>query len=75
MWFTVRIGDQRKKDIAIGEQVFAIPARTGPREGVHRAHFLAELVKLIPEGVAQVTKAEDGSGTCPYCLSYGTIYV
>jgi salicylate hydroxylase len=68
-WFTVRVGDERKKDVAVGEEVFVMPARRGPRGGVHRAHFLDELVKLVPEGIAQfrkrlenVTEAEDGSG-------------
>lgn len=68
-WFTVRMGDQRKKGVTIGEELFKIPSRSGPRGGVHRAHFLAELVKLIPEGIAQfgkrlvgIQKADDGSG-------------
>ncbi|KAF2621928.1 salicylate 1-hydroxylase-like protein [Macroventuria anomochaeta] len=69
IWFTVRVGDQRKKGVAVGEELFKILSRSGPRGGVHRAHFLAELVKLIPDGIAQfrkrvvdITKAEDGSG-------------
>lgn len=68
VWFTVRVGDARKKGLTVGEEVFKIPSRYGPRGGVHRAHFLAELVKLIPDGVAQfrkrvvdVKKADDGS--------------
>ncbi|XP_014562683.1 hypothetical protein COCVIDRAFT_83369 [Bipolaris victoriae FI3] len=68
-WFTVRVGDERKKDVTSGEEVFVMPARTGPRGGVHRAHFLNELVKLLPEGIAQfrkrlqnITEAEYGSG-------------
>lgn len=83
-WFTVRVGDRRKadehgvvlrkavggRDVKLGEEVFVMPARSGPRGGVHRAHFLDELVKLVPDGVAQfrkrfvdVTGANDGSGT------------
>ena len=72
IWFTVRVYDERKKNIAIGEKVFVIPARSGTRGGVHRAHFLAELVKLIPNGIAQfgkklvgITKANDNSGILP----------
>jgi salicylate hydroxylase len=83
-WFTVRVGDRRKvigdpedgvvlrsagREVRLGDEVFVMPARRGPRGGVHRAHFLDELVKLIPHGVAQfrkkltdVTKAQDGSG-------------
>lgn len=83
-WFTVRVGDQRKvidgkiggavlrtpgKEVKLGEELFVMQARRGPRGGVHRAHFLDELVKLLPEGVAQfrkklvnVTESDDGSG-------------
>ncbi|KAJ4385010.1 hypothetical protein N0V86_000615 [Didymella sp. IMI 355093] len=69
VWFTVRVGDERKKGVQVGEEVFKIPSRRGPRGGVHRAHFLAELVKLIPDGVAifgkrviDIKKATDESG-------------
>ena len=82
-WFTVRVGDRRKvidgagdvvmkkagREVRLGEEVFVMPARRGPRGGVHRAHFLDELVKLVPDGVARfrkkivdVKEAEDGSG-------------
>jgi salicylate hydroxylase len=61
-------GSERKK-VRLGEEIFVMPARRGPRGGIHRAHFLDELVKLVPEGITQfqkrlsdVTKAEDGSG-------------
>lgn len=67
-WFTVRVGDERKKGVELGEEIFVIPGRKGPGGGVHRAHFLEELVKLVPEGVAQfkkrvldITSADDGS--------------
>lgn len=69
IWFTVRVGDERKVGVKVGEEVFKIPSRSGPRGGVHRAHFLNELVKLIPEGIAvfgkrivDVKKAGDKSG-------------
>ncbi|KAL5438333.1 hypothetical protein PMIN05_005831 [Paraphaeosphaeria minitans] len=67
-WFDVRIGDTREADsegfvrekdgrkIKLGDPIFTIPARPGPRGGVHRAHFLDELVKLLPEGIAQFVK-------------------
>ena len=78
IWFTIRVGDERKKGVAVGEEVFKIPSRSGPRGGVHRAHFLAELVKLIPDGVAKfrkrvvdVVKAGDGSGAFLNCLAHG----
>ncbi|RYF44441.1 MAG: hypothetical protein EOO38_17905 [Cytophagaceae bacterium] len=60
----------------LGEEVFVMPARKGPRGGVHRAHFLDELVKLVPDGVAvfqkkvvDVRKAEDGSGLSLRCFA------
>ncbi|KAA8621368.1 mannitol 1-phosphate dehydrogenase [Pyrenophora tritici-repentis] len=56
LWFRMRVGDERKEDVKLGEQIFELPARKGPRGGVHRAHFLDELVKLVPEGVAQFKK-------------------
>jgi salicylate hydroxylase len=69
VWFTARVGDKRKKGVELGEESFTIPAREGPNGGVHRAQFLDELVKLVPEGVAQfkkrlrdITEATDGSG-------------
>ncbi|KAL1641567.1 hypothetical protein SLS61_010055 [Didymella pomorum] len=68
IWFTVRVSDERKKDVETGEEVFKIPSRNGPRGGVHRAHFLDELVKLIPDKIAvfgkrivDVRKVEDQS--------------
>jgi salicylate hydroxylase len=57
-----------------------MPARRGPRGGVHRAHFLDELVKLVPEGIAQfrkklqhITQAKDGSGDAILSFADGTI--
>jgi salicylate hydroxylase len=77
-WFQVRVGDERKivldnstekRKVKLGEVLFEMPSRKGPRGGIHRAHFLDELVKLVPDGIAQfkkklmdITKAEDGSG-------------
>jgi salicylate hydroxylase len=91
VWFTVRCGDERKADaggvvsrkdgrsIKVGEPLFDMPARPGPRGGVHRAHFLDELVKLIPEGITQfrkklidITEAEDDSGDAVLHFADGT---
>jgi hypothetical protein len=65
----VLVTGPEKNKIRLGEEVFVMPARRGPRGGIHRAHFLDELVKLVPDGIAQfrkrllnVTEAEDGSG-------------
>jgi salicylate hydroxylase len=61
-------GAERRK-VKLGEVLFEMPSRKGPRGGIHRAHFLDELVKLVPDGIAQfkkklmdITEAEDGSG-------------
>jgi salicylate hydroxylase len=86
VWFTVRVGDERKycpnveiqttsddtgakKEPGLGQEAFVLPARRGPGGGVHRAYFLDELIKLVPDAVVQfrkklvnVTEATDGSG-------------
>jgi salicylate hydroxylase len=91
VWFTVRCGDQRKadgenvvsrregRDVKVGEPLFDMPARPGPRGGVHRAHFLDELVKLVPEGITQfrkklvsISEADDGSGDAVLHFADGT---
>lgn len=80
-WFTVRVGDKQissdgggvyrsdGQKIALGEPLFDIPARSGPRGGVHRAHFLDQLVKLVPQEYVRfgkrlidITKVGNGSG-------------
>ncbi|PSK59368.1 Protoporphyrinogen oxidase [Elsinoe australis] len=67
-WFTVRVGDKQMSSdgggvyrsdgqkIALGEPLFDIPARSGPRGGVHRAHFLDQLVKLVPQEYVRFSK-------------------
>lgn len=77
IWFTVRVSDERRTGVKTGEEVFKIPSRKGPRGGVHRAHFLDELVKLIPDRIAvfgkrviDLQKAHDQSGTFSHsCIS------
>lgn len=79
-WFTIRVGDARKADkngvvrerdgVKVGDTWFEVNLTAeGGRGGVYRAHFLDELVKNVPEGVAKFDKrlvemkeAEDGSG-------------
>jgi salicylate hydroxylase len=77
-WFTIRVGDARREDKEgfvregkkVGDALFEVPMHSkGGRGGVYRAHFLDELVKDVPEGVAKFDKrlvemdeAEDGSG-------------
>ncbi|KAI0176544.1 mannitol 1-phosphate dehydrogenase [Hypoxylon sp. FL1284] len=80
-WFTVRIGDHRKagpdgilkqkekEGLKVGDRIFDIHYTNNDLAGgVHRAHFLDELLKLIPESVSRlgkrlvdITTAEDGS--------------
>ncbi|KAF1839725.1 mannitol 1-phosphate dehydrogenase [Decorospora gaudefroyi] len=77
-WFTIRVGDARRENKEgyvregkrVGDALFEVPLRsTGGRGGVYRAHFLDELVKDVPDGVARFDKklvdmheAKDGSG-------------
>ncbi|KAF1843717.1 mannitol 1-phosphate dehydrogenase [Cucurbitaria berberidis CBS 394.84] len=87
-WFTIRVGDARKagKDgyvkegEKVGDALFEIPLTSGGgRGGVYRAHFLDELVKDVPEGVAKFNKrlvelneAQDGSGDMVLHFADGT---
>lgn len=87
-WFTIRVGDARRADKdgyvregkKLGDALFDVPLNSkGGRGGVYRAHFLDELVKDIPDGVAKFDKrlvdmgdAEDGSGDVILCFADGT---
>ncbi|KAF2641614.1 mannitol 1-phosphate dehydrogenase [Massarina eburnea CBS 473.64] len=87
-WFTVRVGDARKADKdgnvegdkKVGDALYDIEfGNDRGRGGVYRAHFLDELVKHIPEGVAKFGKklsdmevAEDGSGDVIVRFADGT---
>ncbi|KAF2447513.1 FAD/NAD(P)-binding domain-containing protein [Karstenula rhodostoma CBS 690.94] len=88
-WFDVRIGDTRNADsggfvrekdgrgIRLGDAIFTIPARPGPGGGVHRAHFLDELIRLLPGGIAQFRKrlvgvTEGGGGDAVLHFADGT---
>ncbi|KAF2276134.1 FAD/NAD(P)-binding domain-containing protein [Westerdykella ornata] len=91
IYFTVRVGDCKNKneravvarrdgrEIRVGEKVFDWPARRGPGGGVHRAHLLDELVKLIPDHVPKFRKrlvdieeADDGTGDAVLHFADGT---
>ncbi|KAI1422928.1 mannitol 1-phosphate dehydrogenase 2 [Xylaria sp. FL1777] len=84
VWFGARVGDSRKagedgtfeyggrSGVKIGDEMFEICYTSlegiGNVGGVHRAHFLDQLVQLIPESVARfgkrlvdISKATDGS--------------
>jgi salicylate hydroxylase len=93
IWFYVRVGDKRKvagtddgvvyekdeKKFKIDETFHLWPGRPGAAGGIHRAHFLDELVKLIPDHVPKfrkrlvdVKEAEDGSGDAVLYFADGT---
>ncbi|KAI1362571.1 mannitol 1-phosphate dehydrogenase 2 [Xylaria arbuscula] len=84
VWFGARVGDMRKAgddgtfeyagrpDTKIGDQMFEVHypkfEEIGGVGGVHRAHFLDQLVQLIPSSVARfgkrlvdLSQATDGS--------------
>ncbi|KAI0537256.1 mannitol 1-phosphate dehydrogenase 2 [Xylaria digitata] len=84
VWFGARVGDRRKAGddgtfehggqpgVKIGDQIFEIfypnLDQIGGVGGVHRAHFLDQLVQLVPKSVARfgkrlvdISKASDGS--------------
>ncbi|KAI2633200.1 mannitol 1-phosphate dehydrogenase [Hypomontagnella submonticulosa] len=91
-WFTVRVGDKRKagpdgvlkqrekEGIKVGDPVFEIRYTNNvPSGGVHRAHFLDELLKLVPESVSKlgkrlvsITAATDGSEDAVLRFADGT---
>ncbi|KAF2466523.1 FAD/NAD(P)-binding domain-containing protein [Lindgomyces ingoldianus] len=91
-WFSVRVGDARKADkegfvrragsggVKVGEILFEHTFQSSwSRGGVHRAHFLDEMVKLVPEDVSRFGKklvdfedAEDGSGDVVLRFADGT---
>ena len=91
LWQTVRVSDRRREDeqgivwkregkkVGLDEMLFTIPARKGERGGVHRAHFLDELVKLLPSDIHQfrkrlvnITEANDGSSDAILHFADGT---
>jgi salicylate hydroxylase len=90
-WQNVRISDCGKADedgvvwarggkrIGLDEALFKIPARKGERGGVHRAHFLDELVKLLPPDIRQfrkrlvdISESPNGSGDAILYFADGT---
>jgi salicylate hydroxylase len=83
-WFTIRAGDARRGDkdgfvrpgAKVSDELFDVPLPdAGGRGGVYRAHFLDELVKDIPDGVAKFDKRmvdlkEAGDGTGDMILHF-----
>ncbi|KAF1973518.1 mannitol 1-phosphate dehydrogenase [Bimuria novae-zelandiae CBS 107.79] len=87
-WFTIRVGDARKANVdgyvkegtKVGDALYDVEFNTDwEGGGVYRAHFLDELVKAVPDGVAQFSKrlvnmktVEDGSGDVICVFADGT---
>jgi salicylate hydroxylase len=87
-WFTIRAGDERKADAngfvkpgkKVGDGLYDVTFDTEPvGGGVYRAHFLDELIKAVPEGVAHFGKkfkelkhVDDGSGDVICVFEDGT---
>jgi len=63
-WFDFRIGQSdwgdEKVQLPVGKHVVGVKARNVGHSSVHRAHFLDNLVRLIPDGVAQFGKRLEG---------------
>ncbi|KAI1374466.1 mannitol 1-phosphate dehydrogenase [Hypoxylon crocopeplum] len=68
-WFTIRVGDHRKagpdgvlkqkekEGLKVGDPIFEMHYTNDDLAGgVHRAHFLNELLKLIPDSVSKLGK-------------------
>ncbi|KAI5925167.1 mannitol 1-phosphate dehydrogenase [Camillea tinctor] len=91
VWFSVRVGDQRRggedgvvkkqgdKTLKLGDIIFEVHFSDDREWGsVHRAHFLDELVKLIPKSVARFGKRladiskEDGTDNAVLHFTDGT---
>lgn len=58
VWFDYYDGQNDEKNGSRNKPAFSIRNSLGQR-GVHRAHFLDHLVKLIPDGIASFGKALD----------------
>ncbi|KAL5375369.1 hypothetical protein DPSP01_011277 [Paraphaeosphaeria sporulosa] len=87
-WFTIRVGDERRADASgfvrpgkrVGDALYDVELNTDRGSGgVYRAHFLDELVKVVPDGVAKFGKklkdmrtVEDGSGDVVLVFEDGT---
>ncbi|KAK2028573.1 mannitol 1-phosphate dehydrogenase [Colletotrichum zoysiae] len=55
VWFDFRYGETCEGKHGEGELIHRLICETG-QTGIHRAHFLDELVKLLPDGVAKFGK-------------------
>lgn len=87
-WFSIRVGDARKADAdgfvrpgkKVGDAIYEVELDSDRGNGgVYRAHFLDELVKVVPDGVAHFGKrlvdmksVDDGSGDMICVFADGT---
>ncbi|KAI2617784.1 mannitol 1-phosphate dehydrogenase [Hypoxylon sp. NC1633] len=90
-WFTVRVGDHRRagpdgvlkgkedEGLRVGDPIFKIDYTNDELTGgVHRAHFLDELLKLVPDSVSKLgkrlvdIKSADESGDVELHFADGT---
>ncbi|TKA61886.1 hypothetical protein B0A49_11478 [Cryomyces minteri] len=54
-WFDFRYGEEKGSEDRVGKLIYELESPAG-QSSVHRAHFLEELVKLVPDGVAKFGK-------------------
>jgi salicylate hydroxylase len=55
VWFEFRYGESCDGTRTVGERIAALECEGG-QASVHRAHFLDEMVQLLPEGIAKFGK-------------------
>src|SRR5215469_8929895 len=52
VWFDFRYGESCGGRRKVGEKIYTVKVESG-NTSVHRAHFLNEMVKLLPDGIVQ----------------------
>lgn len=55
MWFDFRYGESCEGRRNVGDRIYTLECENG-NSAVHRAHFLDEMVKLLPDGIARFNK-------------------
>lgn len=77
VWFDFLDGYDTGNDITAHKDIAFTMSNSLGQNGVHRAHFLEEMVKLVPEGIARFGKrlnhvTESSSGKMAMSFSDGT---
>jgi salicylate hydroxylase len=54
-WFEFRYGESCQGRRKVGEKIYSLECETG-NTSVHRAHFLDQMVELLPDGIAKFNK-------------------